>query len=378
MKRMNKLTKRNKGIVIGIAVVILIAVFFVVSALNNKEAPSPVLVFKDNIIFEYGQTNLEDALPEGFDLIEIEDLIDKEASTYDEVSFQVIAAEGEYVDAMFREIPTLEVGDGFEVPVYARLGDVVEEFELVYSVKDTNNPVVEGTLDTTLEYEEGEVIEYDFSEGIKAYDIVDGELEVEINDNNVDIKTNGEYEVIVKAKDKNNNTTEDSFKVTVIVNEKPEVAVVTPKPSSPSKPSTGSTNNTTKPSGNTGGGSTSGGLQSGGSSSGSNTTKPTESNAVCPGGKDESKPCDAWGRWADPVNGYLTYEYYESMDVCKVEGKKVYDSLKRDLIDGKDVVRWSCTELGDNGGTGSFYALRLIHNGDSGQWYLNTNHKWVQ
>ncbi len=373
MKRMNKLTKRNKGIVIGIAVVILIAVFFVVSALNNKEAPRPVLVFKDNIIFEYGQTILEDALPEGLDLIEIEDLIDKEASTYDEVSFQVIAAEGEYVDTMFREIPTLEVGDGFEVPVYARLGDVITEFELKYVVEDTNKPVIEGIHDITIEYEEGENVEYDLNKGIKAYDIVDGELEVEINDNNVDIKTNGEYEVIVKAKDKNNNTTEDSFKVTVIVNEKPEVAVLTPKPSSPSNPSTGSTNNTTKPSGNTGGGSTSGGSQSGGSGS-NNNTKPTEPSVVCPGGTDETKPC---GEWIDPYS-HMTYRHYSSMELCKVEGGKIYDSLKYELIDGKDVVRWSCTELSDNGGQGSFYTLRLIHNGESGQWWLNKNHKWVR
>lgn len=87
--------------------------------------------------------------------------------------------------------------------------------EAIIKVEDTKKPVIEGIYDK--EITEGDTI--DLKQGITAKDEMDGDLEIVI-EGKVDTNKVGEYEIRVKATDKNSNTTEATYKV--IVNAKPE------------------------------------------------------------------------------------------------------------------------------------------------------------
>lgn len=89
------------------------------------------------------------------------------------------------------------------------------EKEVTIKVEDTKNPIIYGIADKQIN--QGEVI--DLKRGITVRDEIDGDLEF-IIEGEVDTNKVGEYEIKVKATDKNNNTTEATYKV--IVNAKTE------------------------------------------------------------------------------------------------------------------------------------------------------------
>lgn len=91
--------------------------------------------------------------------------------------------------------------------------NVKKNVEHIVNIVDTNKPIIEFNNDEVRIYVNEE---YDLKENIKrVYDLVDGDIEnYEIIDN-VDNKTKGEYEVEVKAIDKNNLENSNSFKVIV-------------------------------------------------------------------------------------------------------------------------------------------------------------------
>ncbi len=124
-------------------------------------------------------------------------------------------------DESFDFLRANEVGEGFKVTVYARLGEKIKEFEMTYAVEDSNYPILEGVKDIEIKVSKGEEAVFDLSLGITAFDIVDGELEVMIDDTQLDITKEGTYEVIASATDSNGNKTEETFKVTVIIEESP-------------------------------------------------------------------------------------------------------------------------------------------------------------
>ena len=82
--------------------------------------------------------------------------------------------------------------------------------EVIYTIEDTQKPIIEGIEDKNIIV--GETI--NLTEGIKARDIVDGELEIKV-EGEVNTNTVGEYTVTIKAIDKNNNETVKQFIVKV-------------------------------------------------------------------------------------------------------------------------------------------------------------------
>ena len=82
--------------------------------------------------------------------------------------------------------------------------------ELKLKVEDTKSPEITGYKDKTITV--GDKI--DLKSGIKASDLVDGELEFKI-DGTVDTKKAGTYKIKIIATDKNGNETTKEFTVTV-------------------------------------------------------------------------------------------------------------------------------------------------------------------
>lgn len=87
---------------------------------------------------------------------------------------------------------------------------IIAEKEATIKVEDTKKPIIEGVTDKKIT--EGDTI--DLKQGIMARDEIDGDLEI-IIEGEVDTNKVGEYEIKVKATDKNNNTTETIYKVKV-------------------------------------------------------------------------------------------------------------------------------------------------------------------
>lgn len=81
---------------------------------------------------------------------------------------------------------------------------------VIYTIIDTKAPIIEGVEDKTIV----EGTEIDLKEGIKAYDEIDGNLDIVV-DGDVDTNTVGEYTVSIKAVDRNNNETIKEYKVIV-------------------------------------------------------------------------------------------------------------------------------------------------------------------
>ncbi len=87
---------------------------------------------------------------------------------------------------------------------------IIVKEEATIKVEDTKKPIIEGAVDK--EVTEGDTI--DLKQGITAKDVVDGDLQIVI-EGEVDTNKVGEYEIEVKATDKNNNITEVMYKVRV-------------------------------------------------------------------------------------------------------------------------------------------------------------------
>ena len=91
--------------------------------------------------------------------------------------------------------------------------DVKRDFELVVNIEDTNEPIIEIQEDTVYIYKGNN---YDPKDNIiRVYDIVDGDIK------DYDIKTDlntdesGEYEVAIKARDKNDLMSQKTYKIVV-------------------------------------------------------------------------------------------------------------------------------------------------------------------
>ncbi|QIK57005.1 DUF5011 domain-containing protein [Erysipelothrix sp. HDW6A] len=354
---------KNKVIAGFVTVAVIAAGGFGIWSLEQTKPIEPVIVFKENIVFEYGENLDQEQI--------IETIIDTEKSDYTKIS-GIINLDTANVTIKLDDHGSEDLSDKHKTPIKADKDGTEKEFEFAYDVKDTQSPVIEGAEDIETPFGS----ELKFEEFITGTDPVDGKTKLVV-EGELDTSKAGQYEMKAVATDNNGNKTEKVFVVTVLEEEKEVEEPTTPTPETPSNTG-GGTSSTNKPSTNGGGSSTkpSENPKPIEPSKPEEPSKPAEPSYLCPNGKDKNKPCDAY---VDPVNGYLTYKTYSNMDLCKTDGKKVYDSLKKENIDGKDVVRYSCTEVGLNDTSkGSFYALRLIHNGDTGQWYLNPNKKWVQ
>ncbi|MDE8172151.1 hypothetical protein PT109_01490 [Erysipelothrix rhusiopathiae] len=287
MKNIKKWLEPKKHKVIAGVSALLIVGLVIVGIYFATKIEQPTIVFKENIVVEYGQKSFNDdgELPidennkvEKLPILMPEDIIQKDKSKYEEISFNKIAAGGKPMTLEFRFIDTSEVGK-HESVVYARLGNEVQEFKFSYEVKDTKKPIIDGDDEVTLEHgEEFDVKEY------KAYDIIDGDLEITVDGMKDDV---GTFDITLRATDKNNNTTEKIVKVTRKDAPVEEVNTSTDSGTTSNSSGNQSIGNNSSNAGNAGngssnnnGGSNAGvGNSNGGSGGGNNTgggTKPTE------------------------------------------------------------------------------------------------------
>lgn len=229
-----------------------------------------VLVKKDNDAIEQIKQRLEDKLSISENTYEygteiaLEDLnIDNDIKVYinnqelnDTYKFMEV---GEY---------TLKVGASQSYQkIFNKEEIITAEKEVKIIVEDTKKPIIEGVDDK--EIAEGDTI--DLKQGITAKDEVDGELEIVI-EGEVDTSKAGEYEIKVKATDRNNNTTEATYKVTVVTKQVVEEETTTK--ATTNTQTTGTSNSSSKA---TSGNSTTSTKKSTNGNSGSTTNKSTTS-----------------------------------------------------------------------------------------------------
>lgn len=254
-----------------------------------------------------------------------------------------------------------------------RVDNEDKKLNFEYIVVDTGLPIIEGDDEVTLEHDETfDVTKY------KASDPVDGEIAISVAEGSGEV-VDGKTTMILVATDKNGNETRKEVKVTIKkapVEEEPVEEAPTNGGNNNATANTGGSSSSNNGNSNTSTGSGGSSNNGGGSTSETPTPpspeKPGEPNYLCPNGKDKNRPCTDW---IDPY-AYMAYSHYESMGACQSSGKTIYDSLKKEEIDGKEITNWGCTELNMNDASyGSFYRFELMHNG---QWWLNSNKQWVQ
>ena len=91
--------------------------------------------------------------------------------------------------------------------------DVKRNFEIIVDVEDTNEPIIDIQEDTVYIYKGNN---YDPKDNIiRVYDIVDGDIKDYDIETSLNTDESGEYEVIIKAKDKNDLTSQKTYKIIV-------------------------------------------------------------------------------------------------------------------------------------------------------------------
>ncbi|WP_281192775.1 hypothetical protein [Erysipelothrix rhusiopathiae] len=218
MKKCIEWLKTSKGKQIAALLIVLLIALIVINLSIKTKKENPIIIFKENIVVEYGQKSfIEDDQDESgnksdkketlekLPVLVPEDIIQKDLSKYDEISFNKIAVDGEPITLELRFIDTSTIGK-HEGLVYARLGKNVQEFKFNYEVQDTRYPVIEGENQVKLRHDEA----FDLNL-YNAYDIIDGDLEITIDGMKDEA---GTFDVTLKATDKNKNTTKKTVKVT--------------------------------------------------------------------------------------------------------------------------------------------------------------------
>ena len=187
-------TKKGKGILFGILVIILI-IFVGVLYINKDKT---LQLNKETVEIEYGKTynpNLKDIV-----------------KSYDDFNSKDLKLESTIKNEDGKEYPS--VGK-YEVKVTYKKQEVTQKVE----VKDTTKP--ELTVPESIEILQGtDLSTFDFKSLLNATDL--SELkDYEIDYSKVDANTVGEYEVNVSIQDKYENKTDTKVKATVI--EKPTI-----------------------------------------------------------------------------------------------------------------------------------------------------------
>jgi len=196
--------KKKKYILIGIVVVlaiiciVCISIYFVNKYMyENKirqiEEQNISAFLEDETVYEYGAE------------INVEELKNKLINTtllYENTTIKINGVEEGAI--------LLDFVGNLDIEIILVCDETIVSKIYTFEVKDTILPTIEGFSDKTIT--QGD--EIDLKEGIKATDPIDGELEVIIEGEfNKDVV--GEYTIVVKAVDSNNNEKEESFKVTV-------------------------------------------------------------------------------------------------------------------------------------------------------------------
>lgn len=304
----------NHKIIVGLGGSAILVISIIAVVLLNQKPNEPTIVFRENIVLEYGQTTETDDSFKLTDptitIIDPLDLIKVAESEYDEVSLNKILMDGEISTLEFSFIDTMKLGKQ-KGRLYARLGTEIREFEFEFEVKDTQMPVLEGVKDIKTEYG----VIPDFTTLFKASDPVSGVLEVLIH-GDVDYNTVGTYSMIAEAMDHNNNKTAQAFTITVTEEViEPEVEVNDSTTSTNGDSNTaqsntnGNTNNSTgnnSGSTNTGSGNTGGNIVTPPVTTPPVITPPVTPPVVVPPAEEENPP----------PSGMLLYHDYGTFQAC--------------------------------------------------------------
>ncbi len=242
---MNKEKKNGKRLAVLMAILAFIlfvgggAIFYLIDKNHKEEVIVKDNVFKEELLkqneavfkeynadIEYGSKwTLEDFYS---NLLEESKIV---PTTNKAIKVEERKIESDYT---FDKVGNLEVSILLVVDIEypsGQSGRVEVEKVIPLTIKDTVYPIIEGVKDRTITV--GDKI--DLKSGIRAYDAVDGELEITVL-GDVDTSKRGTYEVRVRAEDKNSNAKEEAFKVTVKERTKPSTS--TPKPTVPTNPTT--------------------------------------------------------------------------------------------------------------------------------------------
>ena len=232
------LTLLTKFLLIMICVFLMIsffAIIFYYTYIENKreeiaQTNTNAIIGKDEII-EYGTT------------LKYEDILQKLVATSnlsEETTLEIylndhlLTQNDEYTFNTLDEITFTVKTSKDIIPFFNQ--KVLLNKKFIWAVQDTIKPVLLGVQDR--EITEGET--FDAKSGISAKDEIDGDLEV-IVDGEFDVNKPGEYVLIAKAVDKNQNEVSQNFKLTVKA--KPATTPTTTNSNTSNKKGNSSTSN---------------------------------------------------------------------------------------------------------------------------------------
>lgn len=328
---------RNK-IILGVVVSLLIVTAATTVYILTRPK-KPTITFIKDIVLEYGQVtdydiqvaNLIEAA--GLELndnvkdikiitatsllpIKAIDLIDSKESKFDSLAFDSSSlskteeeketSENEDLDANGKLLPVLntkQIGKS-KGRVFASLGNEIEVFEFEYEVKDTHMPQFDAVANINTPFD----VMPEFSDVIKASDLVDGELEVIITED-IDYTVSGVYQMKAGAMDKNDNVTLHEFTITVAEE------IIIPDPQENNSSGSNNNNNT----GNTGNSGNTGNNNSGNTSPGTGNTGGTQTPPVTP---PVAPPIEE----NLPPAGMLLYKDYGNFQACAAAIDDVADA----------------------------------------------------
>ena len=289
--------KKNKVIAGLIAVLVIAGGGYGVWTLTQAKSSEPVIVFNENIMFEYGENVEQDAI--------IDKVINKEKSDYTSVS-RIITIDVSSVTISLDEEGNEHLSDKRQSTLIVDKDGTEKEFTFDYDVKDTQAPIIEDAEDMETPYGS----ELKFEDIITATDLVDGKVKL-IVEGELDTSKAGQYEMKAIATDNNGKEKEKTFVVTVLEEEKPVEEPETPSTQAPSN-SAGGTSSTNKPSSNTGNTSTTKPAEP---SKPTETPKPTEPEKPV----EQPKPVEPSKPDREAPTGMLLFKDYGTFDLCNAD-----------------------------------------------------------
>ena len=181
----------SKSLLIILFSVVSVTLFFVIDFFQRKNAVYETLdiEFKTNDI-EYGSNiKAEDLVSSHIGELSVEEPLNTYQLGHQTLNYMVSKKEERYKI------------------------DVKRNFEIIVDVEDTNEPIIDIQEDTVYIYKGNN---YDPKDNIiRVYDIVDGDIKDYDVETNLNTDESGEYEVSIKAKDKNGLMSQKTYKIII-------------------------------------------------------------------------------------------------------------------------------------------------------------------
>lgn len=211
--------KKRKFLIIIIIVFVLISSIIIFYIININKYNKKISIIEKNlnnailnneVEIEYGTEITYDYLLKKYISIK---KIDKKSNIVFYIDDNKIRNDQKYsFDKVGKIKIVIEMGYNYKYKIFKTVNKNIKvKKNTNIIVKDTKNPILEGITDKEI-YVSSNI---DLKEGIKAYDEIDGPLDILI-EGNVDNNKPGIYSILVKAVDKNGNESSKTFNVTVM------------------------------------------------------------------------------------------------------------------------------------------------------------------